>query len=450
MSANEKKYLKNVRDDFKLPGADGVMPIAGYYGPHLPFTSKAGFTTPNYVEDKYFQMIEDAGINLINYTEHVYTENARLYHEILGMAERHNIGVYVLDNLITGEMTDEEFDERIKEYSGYKSFAGIYVCDEPSTEYFPRKLEGFDQSLTRRFIDAYAAKAIKTNSFANMFGYSNLLPWYHWMQSSLEDYDRYVAEYCEKCKPPMISWDHYVFCVLYQGHTPEAFRYYFCNFSVIYKYAKKYNIPFWAFIQAGGNWDCCKKEVECYFPNGEETLWMVNISLAYGAKGIQYYPLLVTQSGAMRPDGSFDNDRIGLIGPDCKPTRYWAYAKTANEQIRIVDEILLQCENEGMIFTGKFGKITNDLPEVFKEDKFRELTSVTAGDEGVAVGCFDYKGKTALYVVNNDMKAHQTVTLNFDKEHTYSLLSLGADRQETGSSLELDLGAGAAMLIVVD
>ena len=177
---------------------------------------------------------------------------------------------------------------------------------------------------------------------------------------------------------------------------------------------------------------------------------MVNISLAYGAKGIQYYPLIVTQGGSTRPDGSFDNDRIGLIGPDCKPTRYWAYAKTANEQIAIVDEILLKCNSEGIIFTGKFAKITDDLPEVFKENKYRQLNSVSAGDEGVAIGCFDYQGKTALYVVNNDMKARQTVTLGFNGEHTYSLLALGANRQENGNTLELNLAAGAAMLVVVD
>ena len=54
----EKKILESLKD-FKLPGADGVMPIAGYFGPHLSFNyEKLGIVTPDYVEDKYFQMIE--------------------------------------------------------------------------------------------------------------------------------------------------------------------------------------------------------------------------------------------------------------------------------------------------------------------------------------------------------------------------------------------------------
>lgn len=444
----QKKILESLKD-FKLPGADGVMPIAGYFGPHLSFNyEKYGVVTPNYVEDKYFQMIEDAGINLINYTEHNYANNPRVYHEILKLAEDHNIGIYVRDTAINGDMTDEEFEERIKLYSGYKSFAGIYVADEPSTEYFPRKLEGFDQTLTRRFMNWYSPTSVKVNSFENMFGYSNLLPRYFWMESTVEDYDRYVKEYCETFDAKMISWDHYVFCVLYEGHTFEAFRYYFQNFSIIYKYAKMYNLPLWAFIQSGGNWDHYKQDIECYYPNGEETLWMVNISLAYGAKAIQYYPLLVTQTGATRPDGSYDNDRIGMIGPDGKPTRYWAYAKSANEQVAVVDEILLQCDSEGLICTGKFADFTKELPEYI--DSFRELESVTAEEDGATVGCFDFGGKTALYVVNNDMAKRQKITLNFDKEHQLSMLAVGCNRTEKAESYTFDLQAGAAVLIVID
>ena len=31
-----------------------------------------------------------------------------------------------------------------------------------------------------------------------MVGYTNLLPWSEWMRSPIEDYDRYLKEFCEK------------------------------------------------------------------------------------------------------------------------------------------------------------------------------------------------------------------------------------------------------------
>ena len=446
---NSKKIIESCRD-IVLPGSNGVMPIAGYFGPHRPFVTATGNTTPDYLEDKYYQMIEDAGFNLICYTEYVYEQNHREYHDALALAEKHDIGMFVIDSRIKHGMTDGEISDCIADYSKYKSFAGLYIADEPSTNNFPQKLEGFDQQLGRRLMSWYAKNSKLVNSYDNMLGYVNLLPIYHWMDATTEDYEDYIKEYCETFGAKILSYDHYPFCVYYEGGMPEtAMKYYFLNFSIIYKYAKMYHLDLWAFIQAGGNWASTFKEVEIYEPNREETLWLVNISLAYGAKGIQYFPLIQVYDMSLRPDGTVDSNRSGIIGADCKPTRYWHFAKEANAQIKVVDEILLECESKGLIAVGEVAKYTEGLPEFFAEASYRELQSVKTEKEGAVIGCLDYHGKTVLYVVNHDREKDQNIKLQFDDMYTYHLLAAGCDEQQTGTVCEVSLGAGAAVLILI-
>ena len=51
----------------------GDMPIVGFYGPlKIEYESKKGWKVPDYLTDSYFEMIRDAGINLINYTQMDY------------------------------------------------------------------------------------------------------------------------------------------------------------------------------------------------------------------------------------------------------------------------------------------------------------------------------------------------------------------------------------------
>jgi len=450
---NSNKKIINACKDIVLPGSGDVMPIAGYYGPHRPILS-GGQLSPDYVNDKTFKMIADAGINLICYTECRYSDQPEEWHDILKLAEKYNIGVFMWDDRITKDTTHEELEEYISEYGHYKSFAGLRVTDEPSAEYYPHpELAGFDVIPERRLLPLFSDVSCLLNSYDNMIGYTNLLPWSAWMRSPIEDYDRYLREFCEMYDPKLISMDSYVINGIHnkpQEKIDRCFNDFFRCVSVCWKYARLHKIPFWGFAQAGGNWFVGKSEPQKYLPNAAETLWMVNVLLAYGAKAIQYYPLLQTYYSSLRPDCTVDPERSGLIAADGLPNRYWFYARSANEQIAVVDEILLKCECEGMITTNYAKKVTADAEGFFDTDSFRELCSVESEEKGAFIGCFDYQGKTAFYVVNNNMYARQNITLNFDKEHTYSLLAVGCDKKETGSKCALDLAAGAAMLVVID
>ena len=84
---------------------------------------------------------------------------------------------------------------------------------------------------------------------------------------------------------------------------------------------------------------------------------------------------------------------------------------------------------------------------MFEGDSWRELKSV----EGNAmIGCFNYQGKTALYVTNFEEAYAQKVTLNL--QGTYNLsVTQGTDVSYIRTNeLELDLKAGEGVLVVFD
>ena len=65
------------------------------------------------------------------------------------------------------------------------------------------------------------------------------------------------------------------------------------------------------------------------------------------------------------------------------------------------------------------------------------------------MGCFDYKGGTALYVVNNSVTKTGTITLNFDNNYYYEIIKKTEKVEKTGKQLTLTLDKGEGVLIVL-
>jgi len=78
---------------------------------------------------------------------------------------------------------------------------------------------------------------------------------------------------------------------------------------------------------------------------------------------------------------------------------------------------------------------------------FRELSSISGDD--CFVGCFDYKGGTALYCVNYSRKNKANVDLNFDNTYRYQVVQRGVSADVVGNYVPLILDAGEAALIVL-
>lgn len=448
----EQRKVMAACPECKVPGSDGRMPIVGFNAPIRSYRSEerglsAEFVSNDFIQERYMQMIKDCGINLITHFENDYTKYPEDFHKVMQWADKYGVRVFVNDEALTADMSEEELNTRIAEYGKYKSFAGFRVVDEPCNENFPVSFEG-EMKLGFRPMKDYAPIAKRLNSYDNLIGYMNLLPHYFWMKCTLEDYRNYIEEHLETCKPKVLSYDHYPFD---DRDKERAMKWFFYNLAVIREYAKKNEIPFWSYVKCGSQWNFIPepKESDVYSPTKQEFFWNVNVMLAFGCKGIEYYPLVQPYTDAMYLDGGLDCDRLGILGADGEPTMWHGFVRQVNNQIRAVDSVLMQCDSAGVIALKDAETYVKGLNGVIEAEGYKELRSVKCRKAGVFAGCFDYMGKTAFYVVNNDVKKCQNVTLQFDTVHQLRFASYARQGEENTDNLKLTIGAGSAMLVIV-
>ena len=432
----------------KFLNEDNKMPIIGYFGPNThTYVSPKGWKSPEYITEQSFQMIQESGINLISHFEVDYAKDPQMVLKALELGEKYNICMYVNDSEIKKGMTIEQMTERMKGYNHFRSFKGITVCDEPGTPEFGHKA---------RLMEDYYDICNKINSFDNLNAFVNLFA-YHpdWIgvdNNSLwlgrPFFEEYVDTYCKCCSAKMISEDYYIF----DAHSVENSKDYFENLEIMNHYAQKYDIPYWVHIQLGGQWnDAAKeKETEDYYPHPCEVIWNVNTSLACGAKGIAYFPLMQPLHFAYAPNGEMDFKRNGLITADGNKSAWFEAVRKANQQIQAVGGYLLNMKLRQLVVKGHYAKL--NLPNAAQA--YEELQSVVLGDElnpyGVIIGCFEYEDKHAFYVVNNDVRRSQDAVLHFDKSYPVTIVSAQTNEKMNTDTCALKLEQSDAVLVMID
>lgn len=404
------------RDKWSL--REDVMPISGFYG---PTTTKNGDLNT----DKVFKLIADAGINHLSYT--VQSATNREQNLIYG----DKYGIDISTFLTVPEMETADYAELLGKFSYHKSFSGLFVWDEPTVSN----------------MSTYASKSVKANSYSNIFGYTNLFPSGYSSEAQVgSDYQAYLDEYCATYNPKMISWDHYVF----NAGSSQRWNRYFANLSTIRNTAQREGIPFWAFLQLGDPEGIKGNNLS---HTKAETLWNANTQLAYGAKGIQYFPLVQPYDYA-HSDTKTDYNISGMISANGEKNKYYDYVVDTNRQIVAVDEILMNSDSVDILANQNASSITGISKSAYGSIKSFSNTkgssSWLSSNQGVIIGCFDYNGKEAYYVVNNDREYSTTVTLNFDTTHSYKTYNADATAEGSGSIYSNTLAAGAAVLIVLD
>ena len=425
---------------FDFIGGEDVMPLSGYYGPYdLAYSINGDQYYPDYVSDEIMQKISESGLNLLHYSHVVYNVgNRESLFELLELGEKYGVGIFPIDQDITsstfhdGTTTYEEEalirSQYLDRYDGYPALCGFYKIDEPCADYY--------------FYTPEAGRNIKDleimSKVTNILGVVpsvNLFP-----PISEEDYDswnRYVRDYIELCEPQYISYDCYPFI----GYGNKEV--YFYSMDAMQSYAKEFNIPLWTYIQVGDE----SSTVDNAQNEGEYN-WNINTTLAYGVKGIEYY--IVIQPYYMPEWGTheYDFDRCGLLGAAGNKTRWWYYTKNINEHIAAIDSVLMNSTHKGVIVSGEEAtQLAGGLTQTMESDSWRELKSV---DGNAMIGCFNYQGKTALYVVNFDDMCAQHVSLNLHDSYDMSVTQNAETTTVNTNKLILDLKAGEGVLVVFD
>jgi hypothetical protein len=214
--------------------------------------------------------------------------------------------------------------------------------------------------------------------------------------------------------------------------------------SQINETVQKANIPWVGYIQCGGYFFDNNIGSEHRICNENELNWDVNTMLAFGAKGVSYFPCMFPPEWSAIPNDLAQSS--SLIDKYGKKTPYWHYAKKINKQIAAIDHVLMHSAHMGVMIAGKGEGFCSGSDSSL--ESFRQLQSVS-GDPAL-IGCFDYMGGTALYVVNNTFDVHRgEITLNFDNTYEYEVIQRGVVGSIVEKSFTLTLEAGEGALVVL-
>lgn len=292
---------------FDFIGGTDVMPLAGYFGPQAYSYSAKGQNIPDYFTDEFMQMVVDCGVNIFSANGAEYSTYPEKTQQLLDLCEKHGIGLFVNDYNVNQKLGEEslsliELDEQLQNYINHPACIGAYVVDEPKGTNF--MADNFGKNVKE-----YSTLVTNLTEL-NVVPYTNLFP----MPSAgtKDIYKEYLTEFLDSCPVPYISYDKYMFN---EGNNLDYANDHFVNMALIREAAEEAGIPFWCFVQAGAQWNDAMThfDSEGYWPEQGAFLWQANTSLAFGAKGLQYFPLLQPYWFAYAQTEDFDFERNGMI-----------------------------------------------------------------------------------------------------------------------------------------
>lgn len=437
---------------------DEVMPIGGYVGPTAGFGYNGNYM-PSQITDYHYKQVSDCGLNFVTGMNSDYKINAQDVLDGLYYADKNDVMYFVQDTYlyeVDDESADdpskwlnvtlEEYQERVSIYSSSPAFAGLEGRDEPFANMFPQMqkiLEYFNATFDNNKI-----LYMNSNSYqcpSNWFGGGPNGT----AEEAAMDIDGYMTAWFESF-PSLgyYSYDTYPFITNEPFYIrPDIME----NYSKVREYSQRYGVPFWTFMQAGGEWG--GKNDGWRVPTEGECLWQVSTALAFGAKGYTWYPYNIPPETMSATESC--SALVGRAGQKLEP---WYHAQKANMQTRACDHILMKSVYKGLIhvLSGKADStnkceipaIETNLPDVVG-GKFREVTHIT-GDNSIT-GCFNYQGRTMLYVVNNSVENNNAkVYVHLDDTYKATVIQRAKEHTVTGNVIELTFAAGEGACIVLN
>ena len=257
--------------------------------------------------------------------------------------------------------------------NAYPALAGISLYDEPGRSLFD--------------ILRYAKEQVAQQFGADELPYVNVWPSYASPKNALQapSYTDYLDSYLDgnsAVDPPVLSFDHYP--LLADEKTTADFFY---NHAVIRNYAQRFGVFSWGFVQSMGFDGSAVGLGRRRSPDEAEIFWQINVALAYGVKGIQYFTYWTPEDDEVK----FGNALITRAG---EQTPIYGYATRANDFLRKIGGVLLPLNSASVTH---FGEKT--LPRGAKPFKGDAYVKAASGDPAILGSFTDPDDPTARYVL---------------------------------------------------
>ena len=407
-----------MKSTFKNILKGGIFPIGGFYGPNISDYEELPMDSIN---DEVFSLIKDSGINFIAYTTPGYeTANGKRF---VKMCNKYGIGNFIIDFRIVDAIRNKDFatleanmKRWVDDFINEPCCLGVYFIDEPNLQHFD--------------VLEKATNLFRSFKYDGFEPYVNLLPM---AQEGPIDmcgnttYEKYLSQFIERVKLSYTSYDGYPFGTGLDRHCRTNHNTYFATLNYQATASKKYGVPFWAYIQCGGQWQSDFIEYDNY-PDEGQFNWHVNTCLAFGAKGLEYFPIL-------QPDLFYrpckNSEISGLIGYTGKVNKWFYYAKRINKFVQENSDFFLGSELKGVIFLGAsqqypaFGGVV--IPAVSYEGlDYSESNHAL-------IGVFEFNHKTYYYIVNNSFSEALMHIFRQDPD----VLMIGEIRDENSAAVAI-------------
>ncbi|HEX3814110.1 MAG TPA: hypothetical protein VHX59_14855 [Mycobacteriales bacterium] len=290
------------------PPAAGDLPLVG--GTEFPIG--LFWPPPPYeTTQARYQEIADAGFTFVisgNYLLDPYINNyAMKWCDLTGLkylvADDPNLSVlhtFKITEQGTGtlEMTEAEAQKvigsMIASFTAHPSFAGISFWDEPNASELPNVADSFNLFRAAR---------------PDLLPYTNL-------ERGISENPTQLANFVQQVQPSLISFDHYP---LFVDSTDQTW---FQDWADVRAAGLASGLPTWTYILS-------VQHLNYRSPTTADMLWQVNVSLAYGCKGIQYFTYWTPE--AARGQG-FSAGAGALIAMDGTRTERYDGAQWINTQ----------------------------------------------------------------------------------------------------------------------
>ncbi len=409
---------------------DATFPIGGWVEPLPPTYTE----NQNMITEESYRKIKACGFDFVCCIYSSYPKESEQVLEHLDAAEKAGVGLFISDtDAQKGDITiEDEYLASVRknheEYSCKKSFLGWLVKDEPGSKMFPELIK---RTALLKQVDAQAEQ------------YINLLPTYstgfmlengYWGNNAPVEkcdpiaYEKYVADFVEQVQPQFLCYDFYPFD---DGETGvSVLPVFFLQLSIAMRNAAEAQIPFIPFVQA------CKFNKWSRVPTEEEMRWQINTTLAYGAKGLQYFTLWSPVDSAYE---NFSGCILGVYGE--MGVRY-ELVQRFNQWTKKVGQYLLNLSLAGLIYNG-FSPA--EIPE---SDVLEDPKIALTGD--ALLGVFeDGLGKQWAYLVCNKIQGKSVITLKIDGANSLTVISESGEKRLENDCFAAELEAGAGVLIQI-
>ncbi|MBQ7976176.1 MAG: hypothetical protein IJ300_10875, partial [Clostridia bacterium] len=110
--------------------------------------------------------------------------------------------------------------------------------------------------------------------------------------------------------------------------------------------------------------------------------------------------------------------------------------------------VLMNSYSKQIIAIGNATSATSGLTDVTTTASYNNVLTNATGN--ALIGCFDYCGKIALYVVNYDYANAGDVTLTFNSAKNITKIDNAVTTETSASTLTLNMEAGEGILLVIE